>query len=203
MTASGRKTGIALGVLVVLMIGAFVALFGFGGGGGESSTTARSTVATSARTRITTSTTRGPITYLVQRGDTITGIADKFGVPPDFVIDANQITTPDRLTEGQSLIIPAAPPVELVVTPAKTEAGGSVQLKLTGAWESEHITFQIDSPEGRFTSPRHTAPSDGTVAATYRPDPDSPVGTYTVTAEGDQGTSAQATFRVVRASSPE
>ncbi|MEZ0240637.1 MAG: LysM peptidoglycan-binding domain-containing protein [Chloroflexota bacterium] len=54
-------------------------------------------------------------TYQVQPGDTMTKIANKFGVPLQDLIDANKDTVenPSNLIVGQTLIIPAVPPTTL------------------------------------------------------------------------------------------
>lgn len=56
-----------------------------------------------------------PITYKVQPGDTMTKIANKFSVPLQDLIDANQDTVPNpsNLVVGQTLIIPSVPPTTL------------------------------------------------------------------------------------------
>jgi LysM repeat protein len=132
----------------------------------------------------------------VQRGDTLSAIGQRFGVTSAAIVFTNEITNPDHLAEGQVLLIPPAPPVQLVVRPAKTTQGRSVRFTLTGAEPSETVTFEIDWPGGAFTGPPHTASSDGKVTASYGLGLADPLGTYTVIARGDQGTTAQATFRV-------
>ena len=50
--------------------------------------------------------TPAPRVYVVKSGDTLSGIADKFGVSVDSIVAANQLSSPDRLSEGEKLIIP-------------------------------------------------------------------------------------------------
>ncbi len=50
--------------------------------------------------------------YRVVSGDTLFGIAQRFGVTLDALIRANpQITNPDRIFPGQEICVPAPPPV--------------------------------------------------------------------------------------------
>jgi len=44
--------------------------------------------------------------YTVQVGDTVWAIADRFGVTPDALVEANELSEPDRLQPGQELVIP-------------------------------------------------------------------------------------------------
>ena len=45
--------------------------------------------------------------YIVQPGNSLSGIAKKFGIPLGALISANQITDPNRLKAGQKLVIPS------------------------------------------------------------------------------------------------
>ena len=51
----------------------------------------------------------GPDTagYVVARGDTLSEIAERLGVPPDALAEANGIDDPDLLREGMVLVLPA------------------------------------------------------------------------------------------------
>ena len=53
--------------------------------------------------------------YLVQSGDTMSKIANRFGIPLQTLIDANKATipNPDRLDIGQEVIIPTTTPTSL------------------------------------------------------------------------------------------
>lgn len=62
-------------------------------------------VAPSAAPSAAPSGTRGQ-KYVVQPGDTLSGIADQFGITIQQLIDANQLQNPDLLLPGQELIIP-------------------------------------------------------------------------------------------------
>jgi hypothetical protein len=45
-------------------------------------------------------------TYLVQKGDTVTGIARKHGVSPKEMTKLNQLNNPDYIKVGQVLVLP-------------------------------------------------------------------------------------------------
>jgi LysM repeat protein len=60
----------------------------------------------------------GPVTYVVQRGDTLATIAQKFGVSINDLIKANNITNPDTILVGQTLTIPTAEAVASTPAPA-------------------------------------------------------------------------------------
>lgn len=47
-------------------------------------------------------------TYEVQEGDTLSGIADMFGVSWDAIIEANNLQSQDAIFVGQVLVIPLA-----------------------------------------------------------------------------------------------
>jgi len=148
-------------------------------------------------TAANTTTTAAPVSYQVQRGDTLSSIAKRFSVAVDAIITANHLTDRDRLTEGQVLVIPPAVPVTLDVAPPAGTPGSTFQLKLTGAKPSEAITFEVDSPSGgTFTGPPHTASTDGSVTAKYQTTPQDVPGTYAVAARGTEGTAAQSSFQV-------
>jgi N-acetylmuramoyl-L-alanine amidase len=49
--------------------------------------------------------------YTVRRGDTVDGIAARFGTTPALVIAANQLANPNLIIVGQQLDIPGLPPV--------------------------------------------------------------------------------------------
>ena len=186
---------IAIGVLVLL---AAIAVFvltrlDLGDEAPRKATKRPAASTTTSTTTATTTTTVGrPVRYEVRPGDTLLGIARRFGVTTDAIVKANSIPNADRLTIGQVLLIPPRPVIRLVLTPRQVTAGGSVQLVLTGAQPAEKVTFRIDSPAGSFTGPPHTAAPDGKVTATYAPEAANPPGNYTVTAQGDRGTTASA-----------
>ncbi len=56
--------------------------------------------------------------YIVQSGNTISGIARKFGIPLSALIAANQITNPNQLKVGQKLLIPSVDTDQSTLPPA-------------------------------------------------------------------------------------
>ena len=158
--------------------------------------TASSTVSTSTTAPKATTTTIPRITYRVKRGDSLTTIAEHFHVSISAIVSRNHVADPDRLTEGETLLIPPATPVKLVINPAEGDAGQAFEFKLTGAVPSETITFEIDSAAGKYTGGQHTASADGTVTASYQSTLAGPGGAYNVTAIGNLGTTVRAGFLV-------
>jgi len=166
----------------------------------ESRDAARSTTTVPSQTTVapTTTTTAPPMTYQVNPGDTLISIAEFFGVSPAVIAAANQLANADQLTAGQVLVIPPAPPPQVVVTPSVALIGRAFTFTLTGAKAGEIVTFEIDAPGGStFTGPPHGATPEGSVTTSYRTDAGDDAGIYHVVATGDQGTSVQASFRVI------
>ncbi len=48
--------------------------------------------------------------YVVREGDTLSGIAARFGVSEDAILEENPVIDRDRLFVGQELVIPPAQP---------------------------------------------------------------------------------------------
>ena len=165
----------------------------------------------------TTSTTAPPVTYTVKAGDTLGAIAKRFGASVDALVASNKLTDPNRLTEGQVLVIPpttttttvaattttAPAPAKLVVTPGSGAVGTVFQLQLSGALPAETVTFEIDGPAGRkFTGSPHTPTPQGKVDTVYVTTAGDVAGDYTVIATGTLHTSARATFTVTATGTP-
>ncbi|MBI4300495.1 MAG: LysM peptidoglycan-binding domain-containing protein [Chloroflexi bacterium] len=56
-----------------------------------------------------TATVEGTV-YTVQGGDTLFGIAQKFGTTVEAILKANDLSSPDKLSIGQKLTIPKKAP---------------------------------------------------------------------------------------------
>jgi LysM repeat protein len=158
--------------------------------------------ATTTAAPTTTTTVPQEITYEVKRGDTLSAIAKRFHVPVSSIVTLNQLAQPDRLSEGQTLQIPPEPPVTIVVTPTSGVQGTEFNIALTGGKAAEKISFTIAFPGGTYSGRPHTADADGAVSAFYATEPFDPVGTYSVTARGDLGSTATANFVVLPAPTP-
>ncbi|HEY7134158.1 MAG TPA: LysM peptidoglycan-binding domain-containing protein [Acidimicrobiia bacterium] len=173
-------------------------------GGKHSSSRSQRAVTTTSTTppTPTTPTTLALRRYQLKLGDTLASVAKRFRVSIAAILFVNHIPDANRVAEGQTLLIPPAPPLALVVKPTQGPPGQAFQLDLTGAQPSEVIVFEIDKPAGTFTGSPHTASEDGAVTATYNTSTTDPAGTYVVKVHGAQGTAAQATFHVVNATTP-
>lgn len=92
------------------------------------------------------------IVYIVQPGDSLSGIAIRFNIPLEELMRANGITDPDHINAGQRLIIPAGsvpeptrpptatplpfePPTAVVGTPAASDTATLTPAILTSTPE--------------------------------------------------------------------
>ena len=74
-----------------------------------------------ARQSIPTPTPAG--LYVVQRGDTLSSLAEEFGTTVEEIMAANRLTDPNTLQAGQTLIIPSLISTTLVIgTPSPPAA---------------------------------------------------------------------------------
>ena len=197
----GRKAAIVMTAMVVVAAVAVAGLSQLGGGEDGTGRADPSVPAGSPAPVDAPTTTRAPdnhlTAYVVTRGDTLTSIARRFAVSTAAIIAANQLVDPDRLAVGQHIMIPPPPPTALVLTPTSTSGGQPIEIRLTGAEAGENVTFTVITPAGTFSGPPHTASYDGTVVTSYRPDPGALGGLGTVSATGDRGTVARASFGIV------
>ena len=156
----------------------------------------------STSVRVATTTTTVPfVNYRVRKGDTLTKIASTYRVSASSIIALNHIAHPDLLPEGQTLTIPRAPPIRLVITPTTGSQGQAFQLTLTGAQPSGQFSFVVRSPKATFNGPLHIATAQGKVTAIYQTGLSGPTGTFTVVAMGNAGPLSETTFTVT-ASTP-
>jgi len=75
-----------------------------------------------------TATTAGGAQYTVQSGDTLSGIATRFGIDLDLLMQLNGITDPTSLQAGQVLLIPGGAQPSTEGTPGTTDSGGQVSI---------------------------------------------------------------------------
>jgi LysM repeat protein len=96
------------------------------------------------------------LTHTVQGGETLGGIAKKYGVPQREIAVANQISDPRRLQAGQRLVIPGVPasPFEQSVQSAQPAQTGTTP----PAPASPVSTSPVSSPVS--SSPISSAPLD-------------------------------------------
>ena len=73
-------------------------------------------------------TTTQPRFYEVQRGDTLTKIADAFGLPIPAIMEANGIVDPNAIYAGQILELPLASEIVVTALPVPTTAPGPTAL---------------------------------------------------------------------------
>jgi hypothetical protein len=74
--------------------------------------------------------TSTPIIYIVQAGDSLSGIALKFDVPIEALAEANDIEDHNVIKVGQKLIIPGPTAVPTITVPATSTPTPSVPPKL-------------------------------------------------------------------------
>jgi murein DD-endopeptidase MepM/ murein hydrolase activator NlpD len=65
---------------------------------------------------------RGPQTITVQRGQTLSEIAQSYHVPMRVIAEANGLSAPYRIQVGRTLVIPGAGPLRLAAAPASVAA---------------------------------------------------------------------------------
>jgi hypothetical protein len=141
-----------------------------------------------------TTTTAGPTSYTVRRGDTLTSVAQQFGVRVTALRAANtQLADPDNLVEGDVLTIPLSSKPVLTATSA-ADTPFQLQFQLTGAQPGEQVVFIVATPGGSFTGPPHIADNAGMVTAAY--DAGGLAGEYAVLAKGNEGSVARADFHI-------
>ncbi len=108
-----------------------------------------------------------------------------------------QSATKATTTVPPKVTTTTVPPATIDVQPVSGPIGTTFQLAGTRFQNGEMVTFQILFPDTKtFKGPAHTASAVGAVTASFRVTAGNPLGKYQVTATGDKGTQATATFDV-------
>ncbi len=115
MTAMRYYTRVAV-IFTVISVGAILAACT--SSTGSANDTLPPIITTTTTTTVAPTTTTIPKTYIVQRGDSLSGIAKQFGVSSAALAAFNNITDPDKIQAGQKLKLPQ--PGDVVVTLAPT-----------------------------------------------------------------------------------
>jgi LysM repeat protein len=125
MTARRRRGTGATAVLVLSV----VAMFGCGSDddSSSSSTTAPLAPLTAVPTTTVAPTTTLAQIYVIQEGDTLSGVAAKFDVSLELLIAFNEITDPNAIQLGQQLVIPPAATDDGAGATTTDSANGSAQ----------------------------------------------------------------------------
>src|SRR5262245_58162523 len=134
-----RAAKVGFAVVVTVLAAACGMSASSDGNGARDTTTAPRTAAATTSAPTTTTTMPQQISYVVKRGDTLSAIAKQFHVPVASIVTLNQLAHPDKLTEGQTLQIPPAPPVTIVIAPTSGVQGKEFAIALTGAKAAEQI----------------------------------------------------------------
>jgi LysM repeat protein len=94
-----------------------------------------------------TPTPEGPLTYIVELGDTLSSIAEQFGVDVFLLMAANDITDPDQVFVNDELIIPGADFVLPTATalPGTLFPGQEIQYRVQPGDSLESIAAQFNS----------------------------------------------------------
>jgi hypothetical protein len=89
-------------------------------------------------------------------------------------------------------------PLSVTVTPASGGVGTVFTFKVHGFESGEHLHFEVVFPNNSHTyvGQSHPVTADGTYTAPYTSTKGNPLGTYTVKAIGDQGSTAEGSFEL-------
>jgi LysM repeat protein len=83
------------------------------------------------------------MTYVVQAGDSLSAIAQRFDVPIEAVMEVNGITNPDSIREGQELLIPGS------VSPSETAGIGGASTPTVESLLVYPAPLLLGPPDGR------------------------------------------------------
>ncbi|HLB26368.1 MAG TPA: polysaccharide deacetylase family protein [Dehalococcoidia bacterium] len=79
------------------------------------------------------------VRYVVQAGDTLTAIADRFGTTVEAIVEANGLADPDEIVVGQILFIPTTGPLPSPTPP------GAAQVIRRGDASSKAVALSFDA----------------------------------------------------------
>lgn len=127
--------------------------------GGALTTTPTGSLSPTATGSSSTSPTPGPsggeptlppsgVTYVVQAGDTMFSIAQRFGTTVAAIAEANEISDPTNITVGQVLVIPgltATPTSSASATSTPPASGGPAEVITIGNTSRNTIAFTFDA----------------------------------------------------------
>jgi hypothetical protein len=89
-------------------------------------------------------------------------------------------------------------PLSVTVSPGSGGVGTVFTFKVQGFESGEHLHFEVVFPNNSHTyvGQSHPVANDGTYSAPYTATKGNPLGTYTVKAIGDQGSTAEGSFEL-------
>ena len=99
--------------------------------------------------------------YVVKRGDTVSGIATRFGVSSQDIVRASNLRRPDRLSIGQVLTIPG-------VSGAVTGATASTRPQLPAGLKTSLTRQRVTTGKWKYIVIHHTATERGSAAGIDR-----------------------------------
>jgi LysM repeat protein len=139
----GLTAGIALVIGAVLLGIVLIWRAGPETSGSVTPTTTQQAAAVPSPSPIPSPTAPRLVTYTVQEGDTLSGIAQAYDISLEQLIGANDIANPDFLQIGQTLVIPQGETAN-PITPASTAAPGET----SSAEEYDDAEFPTLTPSG-------------------------------------------------------
>src|SRR6185437_11033142 len=104
---------IAVLVLAAILFFVVPALLGVGGRIGTSNATPTPSASTGQAPSPTVAPAATPVVYVVQKGDTLSRIASKYGVTVADIVAANHLKDANKIGEGDRLTIPTPAPSDL------------------------------------------------------------------------------------------
>lgn len=83
--------------------------------------------------------------YVVQPGDTLSQIAAQLGIPVDRLVEANELTDPNRLSVGQKLKIPAGGSATAVQADRPVASAAATDGQIEQLLEQTAAAYRLDS----------------------------------------------------------